>query len=249
MPFNGSGVYQAPPLPASFNPATTGGSATPADWNTLLTDLSTALSTTITKDGQTTITADIPFATHKITGLGNATAQTDALNQRGALYVISQQDVAAVAFVDFTNIAATVNNIQCTYELRPDTNATDIGIQTYGADGILDTGGSDYSAQALLWLSTGATPTASGSVSSSILLASAVSSGTAGVGGSLHAENIQAATFTKFLSETTHFNSAATVGVGVKVSGWRAEADRITGIRISVSSGLFTGKVTLFGSV
>lgn len=38
----------------------------------------TGLSTCITKDGQTTITADIPFANNKITGLGAATALTDA---------------------------------------------------------------------------------------------------------------------------------------------------------------------------
>lgn len=37
------------------------------------------LSNAITKDGQTTITADIPFSTQKITGLGVGTANTDSL--------------------------------------------------------------------------------------------------------------------------------------------------------------------------
>ncbi len=67
MPFNGSGVYSAPSSPGAFNPATAGGSADPTSWNALLTDLSTALSTTITRDGQTTITQNIPFNTKKIT--------------------------------------------------------------------------------------------------------------------------------------------------------------------------------------
>lgn len=40
----------------------------------------TGLSTAITKDGQTTITANIPFASFKITDLGNGTALTDAAN-------------------------------------------------------------------------------------------------------------------------------------------------------------------------
>ncbi len=80
MPFNGSGVYSAPSSPGAFNPATAGGSADPTSWNALLTDLSTALSTTITRDGQTTITQNIPFNTKKITGLGPGTALTDAAN-------------------------------------------------------------------------------------------------------------------------------------------------------------------------
>lgn len=41
----------------------------------------TGLSLCITKDGQQTITSDIPFNSKKITGLGNATADADALNR------------------------------------------------------------------------------------------------------------------------------------------------------------------------
>lgn len=78
LPFNGSGVYVPPSLPGSFNPAISGQQATPADWNTLLTDLATALSTAITKDGQTTVTANIPFGGFRVTNVGNATVLTDA---------------------------------------------------------------------------------------------------------------------------------------------------------------------------
>ena len=76
MPFNGSGVYSAPSLPGSFNPAIAGQDATPADWNTLLADLSSALSQTITSNGESTITQDIPMNSHKFTGVSNATART-----------------------------------------------------------------------------------------------------------------------------------------------------------------------------
>ncbi len=78
MPFNGSGTYVPPSLPGSFNPAISGQQATPADWNTLLTDLSTALSTTMTRDGQSVPTNNIPMGGFRLTNVGNATALSDA---------------------------------------------------------------------------------------------------------------------------------------------------------------------------
>lgn len=77
MSFNGSGTYTAPSLPGSFNPAVSGQSATPADFNTLLDDIESALSSVICKDGQTTVTANLPMATRRHTGVGNAAARTD----------------------------------------------------------------------------------------------------------------------------------------------------------------------------
>lgn len=93
MPFNGSGVYSAPSLPGSFNPATGGQNATPDAWNTLLADISTALSTTITRDGQSTISQNIPFNNKKITGLATGTAGTDAVNLTQVLALIRQVPV------------------------------------------------------------------------------------------------------------------------------------------------------------
>ncbi len=80
MPYNGSGVYTPPSLPGSWSPAISGQPATPADWNSLLTDLSSALSTAITRDGQTTVTDDIPFGGFRLTDVGAATLPTDAPN-------------------------------------------------------------------------------------------------------------------------------------------------------------------------
>lgn len=67
MPYNGSGNYSAPSN--SWNPAVGGTTISSADWNSLLTDLETALSTVITKDGQTTITANLPMSGFKHTGV------------------------------------------------------------------------------------------------------------------------------------------------------------------------------------
>ena len=80
MGFNGSGIWTAPSLPGSFNPAISGQQATPTDWNTLLMALSQGLSTLICKDGQSIVQADIPFASFRLKGVGNAVLSTDAPN-------------------------------------------------------------------------------------------------------------------------------------------------------------------------
>jgi hypothetical protein len=91
----------------------------------------TGLSNCITKDGQTTITANIPFNGRKITGLGDATADTDALNRQsgdarfvrlsggstggamtGALNFARGSDIASAAITDIG--AATGNYVTIT---------------------------------------------------------------------------------------------------------------------------------------
>lgn len=248
IPFNGSGTYAAPSSPGAFNPAITGQNATPAAWNTLLADISTALSTTITKDGQTTITQDIPFAANKITDLGNATALTDALNQQGAWFVIQSQTITAASFVDFTGIAASINNLMCVWEVQPGTDAVDISLRTYGADGVLDTGASDYYFLATT-IDTGGTSGVSRATAAYAALGLTVDNGSHGVGGRLEAANIQAATNTKFTVQSSYLSSSGTLGISWAGSAVRLEADRITGIRLYPSAGVFTGRATLFGSV
>lgn len=77
MPYS-SGVYSFPSSPGAFNPATTGGTADPASWNSLIADLKTALSTCLLKDGTQSVTANIPLNTNRLTGVGNAIALQDA---------------------------------------------------------------------------------------------------------------------------------------------------------------------------
>lgn len=59
MPFS-SGTYSLPSN--SWNPAVAATTINPTDWNSTATDLSTALSTCLLKDGTQTTTARIPFA-------------------------------------------------------------------------------------------------------------------------------------------------------------------------------------------
>jgi hypothetical protein len=77
MSFNGSGTFVIntsgqPVVPNTVISATT--------FNALTNDLANGLSTCITKDGQTTPTANIPMGNNKITGLAPGTSGTDAAN-------------------------------------------------------------------------------------------------------------------------------------------------------------------------
>lgn len=66
----------------------------------------TGLSNAITKDGQTTISQNIPFNNKKITGLGDATLDTDALNrQSGDARYARQSDIDE--YIASTNYAST----------------------------------------------------------------------------------------------------------------------------------------------
>lgn len=77
MSYNGAGTFQ---INTTGQPVVTGTIISSSVFNALTADLATGLSTAICKDGQTTITNDIPFSNNKITGLGDGTAAADAVN-------------------------------------------------------------------------------------------------------------------------------------------------------------------------
>jgi hypothetical protein len=72
MSFNGSGVYVLPVT--TFSPAVGNTTIDSAAQNTLTADIAAALTTCLTKDGQTTVTANLPMATFRHTGVGSASA-------------------------------------------------------------------------------------------------------------------------------------------------------------------------------
>ena len=76
MPRNGTGTY-VPPA-SSWVPAVNGVNATAADFNGLQVDLTAALTQSVSKDGQTPMTGNLPMGNNKITGLANGTAVNDA---------------------------------------------------------------------------------------------------------------------------------------------------------------------------
>lgn len=81
MSYNGSGVFN---INSTGQPVVAGTNITASVFNALTADLATGLSTAICKDGQTTVTANIPFNSYKITGIGAATARTDAASLANA---------------------------------------------------------------------------------------------------------------------------------------------------------------------
>lgn len=139
MPFSG-GLYTFPSLPGSFNPAVEGQDATAAAWNTLAADLTAnGLSMCITRNGTSTISANIPMAGFVLTGLGAGAANGQSLRyEQATLYGYlgglgtsnnagtpnTKLDVAAGAAADNTN----VNVIRCT--------AGTIDCGTVGANGL-----------------------------------------------------------------------------------------------------------------
>lgn len=76
MPRN-NGIYTAPP--SNWNPAVDGLPADPSSWNDLLTDMSAALSQSVSKDGQTTITGDLNMGGNRLMNLGTPSAAGDAV--------------------------------------------------------------------------------------------------------------------------------------------------------------------------
>jgi hypothetical protein len=76
LSYNGSGTFQ---INTSGQPVVAGTVISSTAFNSLTSDLATGLSTAITKDGQTTVTANIPLSGFKITNLGAATVGTDAV--------------------------------------------------------------------------------------------------------------------------------------------------------------------------
>ena len=74
MSFNGSGQFQ---LNSGGLPFVTGTTISSTHANNLNTDLASGLSNVICKDGQTTVTANLPMSTFRHTNVGVASARTD----------------------------------------------------------------------------------------------------------------------------------------------------------------------------
>lgn len=95
MPYSGTGVFSR--IHSWVTDKLGGVNIIASRMDAEMDGFATGLSNVITKDGQTTITAPIPFNNQRLTGLGTATADTDALS-RGAGVAIFPRVNAAQAF-------------------------------------------------------------------------------------------------------------------------------------------------------
>ncbi len=115
--------------------------------NSVNSDFATGLSTAITKDGQTTITANIPFGGNKITGLGAATLPTDAVQyqqlQSGSssyLTSVSGTNTITASLTNPTLTAYAAGQVFRFVSTGANTGAATININSIGAKTIQKNG-------------------------------------------------------------------------------------------------------------
>ena len=142
MSYNGSGTFN---INTAGQPVVTGTTITSTAFNLLTADLATGLTTALTKDGQTTPTANIPMGTFKITGLGAGTSATDAA-QYGQLQ-IGATTIATVTGTD--TLTGTLTPALAAYAtgnkfsfiaVATNTGAATININSLGAKSITKSG-------------------------------------------------------------------------------------------------------------
>ena len=138
MSYNGSGTFV---INSSGQPVVAGTVITSTAFNALTADLGTGLSTAITKDGQTTPTANIPMGTYKITDLGVGTAATDAVrmsqiqsNSTTFLTAAGTDTITATASPTLTAYAS--GNLFTFVVANTNTTAVTLNVDSLGAKAI-----------------------------------------------------------------------------------------------------------------
>lgn len=108
MPFNGSGSF-SPYTPG--NPAVTGTVISSTAYNATQQDIAAGLSNAVTRDGQSPLTANLPAAGRKLTGLGAGVVAGDSLRFEQLFSQGAEQDIASAATVDIGSLNTTIARI------------------------------------------------------------------------------------------------------------------------------------------
>jgi hypothetical protein len=139
MSYNGSGTFV---INSAGQPVVANTVISATTFNALTADLANGLTTCITKDGQTTPTANIPMANYKFTGLGTGSAAGDSANlsqvQSTAVKLLASVSGAdTITAVGSPNVAAYVAG-QMFYFVAAaaNTGAVTINIDSLGAKSI-----------------------------------------------------------------------------------------------------------------
>ena len=142
MSYNGTGTFN---INTAGQPVVTGTTITSTAFNLLTADLASGLTTALTKDGQTTPTANIPMGTFKITGLGAGSAATDAAQygqlQNGATTIatVSGTDTLTGSLTPAITAYAT-GNLFSFVAANTNTGAATINLNSLGAKSITKSG-------------------------------------------------------------------------------------------------------------
>ena len=142
MSYNGSGTFN---INTAGQPVVTGTTITSTAFNLLTADLASGLTTALTKDGQTTPTANIPMGTFKITGLGAGSAATDAAQygqlQAGATKIATVTGTDTLTGTLTPALAAyATGNLFSFVAANTNTGATTINLNSLGAKNITKSG-------------------------------------------------------------------------------------------------------------
>jgi len=140
--YNGSGTFV---INSTGQPVVTGTVISSTAFNALTADLATGLSTALTKDGQTTPTANLPMGTFKFTGLGVGSVATDSANisqvqsSFGSFLTVSGTDTIT-ASVSPSLTAYSAGQMFAFVAANTNTGAVTINISSLGAKSITKTG-------------------------------------------------------------------------------------------------------------
>ena len=108
MAFNGSGTYS---LPAG-NPVVTGTTISSSTTNTTNSDIATALTNCITRDGQSTPSANLPMNAKKLTGLAAGTGAGDSVRFEQIQYLNGVASAGTSGQILFSNGAGVAPSFQ-----------------------------------------------------------------------------------------------------------------------------------------
>ena len=122
MSFNGSGTFSL----VAGNPVVTNTTVSSTVHNNTMTEIASGLSNAICKDGQTTITANIPMAGYKFTGLAAGSANGNSLRYE---QLFTTSDVDLLGPIGMTNGSVSAPSLRFT-------NADTTGIY-YGTENTL----------------------------------------------------------------------------------------------------------------
>lgn len=132
MSYNGSGTFV---INSSGQPVSANTLIEAAVFNAFTADMATGLSTAICKDGQTTVTANIPMSGFKFTGLGAGSAAGNSLRYEQLFTTSAVTLLGAMDWVKGANIAsaATINLTTATGNAVHVTGTTQIDAVTLGS--------------------------------------------------------------------------------------------------------------------
>ena len=142
MSFNGSGVFT---INTAGQPVITGTTISSTTFNSLTADLATGLTTALTKDGQSTPTANIGMGAFKITNLAAGTVASDAARldqvQGGAATFISVTGTDTLTGTVVPALSAYATGNQFSFLVaNTNTGAVTINVDGIGSKAITRTG-------------------------------------------------------------------------------------------------------------